>query len=236
MLGSFPLHEKLCSLKSTLTALFGTHTLGCMLEPWLFSQSLLQLREGYFWQSLSYPFPCTLALTAVLIVPALSKYLGRVWRKQISELWTRVACNCSLFKCNYPGSVFSLHFALWAVRNHVFILLGASCPSEVQMEGCFPPSTPSCRSWCCLSSCCLSLIFTKRLHWENSSFKGTVVLYTAHCSLSMDFIVREQWNSLCGCIEGPFLARMLLMEKWIMFQISVSSANLCNKNQQRINS
>lgn len=159
MLGSFPLHEKLCSLKSTLTALFGTHTLGCMLEPWLFSQSLLQLREGYFWQSLSCPFPCTLALTAVLIVPDLSKYLGRVWRKQISELWTRVACNCSLFKCNYPGSVFSLHFALWAVRNHVFILLGASCPSEVQMEGCFPPSTPSCRSWCCLCSCCLSLIY-----------------------------------------------------------------------------
>lgn len=113
----------------------------------LFSQSLfLQLREGYFWQSLSCPFPCTLALAAAVIVPALSKHLGRVWRNQTSELCTQVACNCSLLKCNYPGPVFSLCFALWSVRSHVFILLGARCSPEVQMEGCFPPSTPSCRS------------------------------------------------------------------------------------------
>lgn len=46
----------------------------------LFSQSLLQLREGYFWQSLSCPFPCTLVLAAIaaVIVLALSKYLGSV--------------------------------------------------------------------------------------------------------------------------------------------------------------
>lgn len=179
----------------------------------LFSQSLLlQLREGYFWQSLSCPFPCALALTAAVIVPALPKYLGRVWRNQTSELCTQVACKCSLFKCNHPGSVFSLPFAHWAVRNHVLILLGARCPSEAQMEGCFPPSTPSCRSCCCLPSCCLSLIYTELLYWKNLPFKRAVVLYTAHCYLSMDFIIENNETFPVG-VKGPFLARMLLMEK-----------------------
>ena len=131
-MGFLSLHKKLCSLKSTLTALFEIHTCGRMCRALtLFSQSLLlQLTEGYFWQSLSCPFPCTLALAAAVIVPALSKYLGRAWRNQTSEPCTQVACNASLFKCNYPSSVVFLCFALCAVRSGVFIPCRARRPSE----------------------------------------------------------------------------------------------------------
>lgn len=115
--GVFPLPRKaLQSEVNTHCSVWDSYTGLYVRAPTLFSQSLLlQLRDGYFWQALSCPFPCTLALTAAVIVPALSKFLGRVWRNQTSELCTQVACNCSLFKCNYPGSVFSPRFALWAV-------------------------------------------------------------------------------------------------------------------------
>lgn len=110
----------------------GIHTCGSMCRALtLFSQSLLlQLTEGYFWQSLSCPFACTLSLTAAVIVPALSNYLGRAWRNQTPELYTQVACNPSLFKCNYASSVVFLCFALCAVRSGVFILCRARHPSE----------------------------------------------------------------------------------------------------------
>lgn len=161
----------------------------------LFSQSLLlQLMEGYFWQSLSCPFPSTLALTAAVIVSALSKYLGRVWRNQTSEPCTQVACNSSLFKCNYLSSVVFLCFALWCCQEWCIYWVQSKVPlwgsdsSQPEMADimvdCFPPSIPSCISWCFLSSCCLSLLYSKLLYWETSSFKKHYC--TIHCSLLSD--------------------------------------------------
>lgn len=156
-MGFLPLHRKLCSLKSTLTALFKIHTCGRMCSALtLFSQSLLlQLTEGYFWQSLSCPFPCTLALAAAVIAPALSKYLGRAWRNPTSEPCTQVASNSSLFKCNYLSSAVSS--ALLSVLSGVEYLFCAEQgplrgpdPSQTEMAdimvNCFPPSIPSCVS------------------------------------------------------------------------------------------
>lgn len=115
-MGFLPLHKKLYSLKS-LTALFELQTCGLVCSALaLFLQSLvLQLVEGYFWQSLSCPFPCTLPLAAAAIVPAVSEYLGRPWRNLISELCTQITCYSSLMKCNYPSSVVSS--ALLSVRS-----------------------------------------------------------------------------------------------------------------------
>lgn len=164
--GVSPPPQKLCSLKSTLTALFEIQTCGRTCRALtLFSQSLLlQLMEGYFWQSPSCPFPCTLALIAAVIVPALSKYLGSAWRNQTSEPCTQVACNSPPFKCNYPSSVVFLCFALCCQEWRVYSVqskapLRGSEPSQTEMADIvvdsLPPSTPRCVSWCCLSSRCL---------------------------------------------------------------------------------
>lgn len=122
------------ALQSEVTHYSELQTCGLMCSaPALFSQSLvLQLVEGYFWQSLSCPFPCTFPLAAAVIVPAVSEYLGRAQRNLISELCTQITCYSSLSKLNYPSSVVSSALlSVWS-SSSVFILCraGARHPSE----------------------------------------------------------------------------------------------------------
>lgn len=136
-MGFLPLHKKLCSLKS-LTALFETCGLVCSALA-LFSQSLvLQLVEGYFWQSLSCPFPCTLPLAAAAIVPAVSEYLGRAWRNLISELCTQITCHSSLISAITQALWFPLLYSLfgqcvYSVQSRSKTPLWGSLTSHTEM-------------------------------------------------------------------------------------------------------
>lgn len=217
-MGFLPLHRKLCSLQSTLTALFEIRTCGrtCRALTLFYQSLLLQFAEGYFWQSLSCPFHCTLALTAAVIVAALSEYLGRVWRNQTSELCTQVSCNSSLFKCNYLSFVvFPLCCQEWCIYSvQSKAPLWGSDPSQDEMADimvdCFPPSTPSCISWYCLSSCCLSLLHSKLLHWKTSSIKNVsyCTLFTVICPWILDLENNETFSM---GVRRPFSARVLLL-------------------------
>lgn len=182
-----PLHKKLCSLQSTLTALFEIHTCRALT---VFSITASAVCRGlgwfFFWQSLSCPFHCTFTLTlpAAIIVAALSKYLGRAWRNQTSELCTRLLAiplflSAIIWVLWFPSVLSGVLYLFWAEQGAPLRLW-----SQPRWNGWhngrpfFPPSTPRCISWYCLSSCCLSLLYSKLLHWEIPPVKDVL---TVHC-------------------------------------------------------
>lgn len=162
--------------------------------PALFSQSLvLQLVEGYFWQSLSCPFPCTFPLAAAVIVPAVSEYLGRAQRNLISELCTQITCYSSLSKLNYPSSVVSSALlsvwsssSVYSVQSRSKTPLWGSLTSHTEMAdmiaGTFT-STPSCINWWSLFVLSLPIA-------QHTALLGDLVFLnnccTIHCSLLPD--------------------------------------------------